>query len=413
MTNLDFPAPAARTLGSSAAGTELTVSELGLGCMGMSEFYGTRDDAESVRHHPSRARPRHHLPRHRRHVRPVHERGAASAGRSGTARDEVVLATKFGNVRGPERRAPGHQRQPGLRPRGLRRVAARASASTTSTCTTSTGSTRTSRSRTPSARWPSWSTAGKVRHLGLSEAAPGDDPPGARGPPDHRAADASTRCGPATSRTRSCRRCRELGIGFVPYSPLGPRLPDRRRSPPRRPGRQPTWRRHLPAVHGRGASRPTCGWSTGSTRARRTQGRAPPAQLALAWVLAQGDDIVPIPGTRRVRHLEENLGAGAVDLTGEDLAALDEAIPRGAVVGARVRRHVHREPLTTPGLPRPMCLRRAQGRVASARRCASSRSAHSSRGAMSNTARSMPACRSPREAKRFGTVEMVRSLGSR
>ena len=117
--------------------------------------------------------------------------------------------------------ARGVNGKPGVRARRRARRRCSASASTTSTSTTSTASIRTRRSRTPSARWPSWSSEGKVRYLGLSEAGAGHAPPRARRAPDHARCRPSTRCGRATPRTSILAACRELGIGFVAYSPLG------------------------------------------------------------------------------------------------------------------------------------------------------------------------------------------------
>ena len=207
-----------RTLGSGSPPS--TVSAVGLGCMGMSEFYGTTDEAESTADHPARPRPRRDLPRHRRHVRPVHQR---AAGRQGHRR--------------PARRgAAGHQVRQRARPRtaaGSASTAARTtsarpatrrcsgSASTTSTSTTSTASTARRRSRRPGARWPSWC---RPARCGTS-ASP------RRPPATIRAAHAVH---PITALqtewslwTRDVEEndvlatVRELGIGFVAYSPIG------------------------------------------------------------------------------------------------------------------------------------------------------------------------------------------------
>jgi aryl-alcohol dehydrogenase-like predicted oxidoreductase len=126
--------------------------------------------------------------------------------------------------------------------------------------------------------------------------------------------------------------CRALGVSYVAYSPLGRGLlsatikrtadipeDDRRRQHPRF---QDANLEHNMALVGRIAE-------------MAEEKRCTPSQLALAWVLAQGEDIVPIPGTKRLEYLEENLGALAVTLTRDDLARLDEAMPRGAAKGGR------------------------------------------------------------------------------
>ena len=125
---------------------------------------------------------------------------------------------------------------------------------------------------------------------------------------------------------------RELGIGFVPYSPLGRGFltgqiqseddfaeDDFRRFNPRFKGEN--FRRNLELVE--------------RVREMATKKGATPGQLALAWVLARGEDIVPIPGTKRVRYLEENAAAAEVQLTEEDLERLDELAPVGAAAGDR------------------------------------------------------------------------------
>ena len=137
----------------------------------------------------------------------------------------------------------------------------------------------------------------------------------------------------ATPRTELLPTVRELGIGFVAYSPLGRGFLTGRltslddlaagRLPPRRP-----------ALPGRELRRATWPWSREVRRLADEQGRHA-GQLALAWVLAQGDDVVPIPGTKRRRYLEENVRALDVRLTPDDLAAIEQVAPRGVAAGER------------------------------------------------------------------------------
>jgi aryl-alcohol dehydrogenase-like predicted oxidoreductase len=126
--------------------------------------------------------------------------------------------------------------------------------------------------------------------------------------------------------------CRELGIGFVPYSPLGrgfltatiQKMDDLAAN---------DWRRNSPRFQGGNFDRNLEIVHRIEALARRR--RCKPAQLALAWVLAQGEDIVPIPGTKRRSYLEENAGALQIELTPQDIAELNEAAPPGATAGMR------------------------------------------------------------------------------
>jgi aryl-alcohol dehydrogenase-like predicted oxidoreductase len=173
--------------------------------------------------------------------------------------------------------------------------------------------------------------AGKVRHIGLSEAAPETI---RRANAVHPIAALQTEYSLWSREPEEeiLPVCRELGIGFVPYSPLGRgfltgqiRTPDDltpddfRRSNPRFQG--DNFARNLELVE--------------TVRAIAAEKGCTPAQLALAWVLAQGEDLVPIPGTRRAERLEENVGALDVSLSEAELARLEEAFPPGAAAGDR------------------------------------------------------------------------------
>ena len=326
----------------------LVVSELGLGLHGHVGVLRPARRRRIHRHHPPRARPGHRLPRHRRHVRPVHQRRAGRQGdsRAGATRSSwppssATCAAPDGGVHGINGR-PEYVR--GLLDASL----ATAWASTTSTSTTSTGSTPTWPSRTPSAPWPIWCAPGKVRYLGLSEA-------GARD-----ASAAPTRSIPiAALQTEYSLWSREpedeilptaraLGIGFVAYSPLGRGfLTGAFRSPGRsgaatidgacsRAFRARTSRKNLRLVDA-------------VESAGQQQGRAAAAQLALAWVLARGEDIVP-----HVRDQAAHLPGGereAVDLqlTAGELAELDRIAPRGAAAGDRYPDMSSGQPLSGAG----------------------------------------------------------------
>lgn len=174
--------------------------------------------------------------------------------------------------------------------------------------------------------------AGKVRALGLSEAGVGTLRRATAVHPIAALQSEYSLWSRDVERNGTLATCRELGIGFVPYSPLGRGFltgaiqkpsdlaaDDFRLTNPRFQGE--AFERNLQlAAHVKNlAQRKGCS----------------PAQLALAWVLAQGDDIVPIPGTKRVRYLEDNLGALDVTLTPDELAQIDQLFPPGAAQGER------------------------------------------------------------------------------
>ena len=309
----------------------LTVSCLGLGCMGMSEFYGTRDDAESV------ATIRRALDAglsfldtsdaYGPHTNEVLV-GEAIRGR----RAEVVLATKFGFLRDPgDPMRKGFSGKPEFVKKACEGSLTRLGVDAIDLYYQHRVDLDTPIEETVGAM-ADLVREGKVRFLGLSEAAPETL---RRAAAVHPIAALQTEYSLWTRDVEDdgvLATCRELGIGFVPYSPLGRGMltgqirrfedlapDDYRRNNPRFQGEN--FQRNLDMVARVGEIAAAKGCT--------------PAQLALAWVLAQGGDIVPIPGTKRRTYLEENLGAVAVALTAEDMRQIDEAFPKGATAGTR------------------------------------------------------------------------------
>jgi aryl-alcohol dehydrogenase-like predicted oxidoreductase len=316
-----------RTLG----GQGLRVSALGLGCMGMSQSYGPAAEQESVATiHRALDLGVTFLDTADMYGPFTNERlvGRAIAGR----RDEVVLATKFGNQRRPDGSWVGINGRPeyvhsacdaSLERLGVDHVDLYYQH-------------RVDPSVPVEETWGAMKElveAGKVRHLGISEAAPATI----------RKANAVHPVAALQSEyslfSRDPERellatVRELGIGFVAYSPLGRGfLSGRLTSSSPEEFADDDFRRGHPRFEGENFARNLA--LVERVRQLAAEKGATPAQLAIAWVLAQGDDVVPIPGTKRRRYLEENLAALQLRLTPEDLIAIDEAAPRGAVAGER------------------------------------------------------------------------------
>ena len=321
---------ATTTLGTTSA---LTVSALGLGCMGMSDFYGTRDEAEATRTiHRALDLGVTFLDTADMYGPFTNERlvGAAIAS-SAQGRDAVQLATKFGNERTPDGGFVGVNGRPEY-------VRAAADASLERLGVDHLDLYYQHRvdfdvpiEETVGAM-KELVEAGKVRHLGLSEA----------GPDTIRRAHAVH---PITALqteyslfTRDLEDdvlpvLRELGIGLVPYSPLGRGLLTGAVSADGFAEGDSRGSAYFPRSNGENlAHNLTLVDAIAAIAA--TKG-CTPGQLALAWVLAQGDDVAPIPGTKRVRYLEENVGALDLDLSADDLASLERAVPRDAVAGDR------------------------------------------------------------------------------
>src|SRR5829696_3013821 len=314
-----------RTLGSEG----LEVSAQGLGCMGMSEFYGTADEDEAIATiHRALELGITFLDTADMYGPFTNERlvGRAIADR----RDDVVVATKFGNERTEDGGFVGINGRPeyvrkacdaSLRRLGVDHIDLyyQHRVDKTVPIEETVGAMK------------ELVEQGKVRHLGLSEASPETI---RRGHDVHPIAALQTEYSLWTRDPEDAvlPTVRELGIGFVAYSPLGrgflsgaitkPRdlaADDFRRNNPRFQG--DNFQRNLELVD--------------RVREIAAEKDVEPGQLALAWLLHRGEDIVPIPGTKRVRYLEENAAAADVELTDDDLARIDEAAPAGATAGER------------------------------------------------------------------------------
>src|SRR5215210_5749849 len=315
-----------RNLGSEG----LVVSALGLGCMGMSEFYGTGDEDESIATiHRAIELGITFIDTADMYGPFTNEKlvGKAIADR----RDEVVLATKFGNERREDGSFLGVSGEPDYVREACDASLSRLGVEHIDLYYQHRVDPETPIEETVGAM-KELVEAGKVRYLGLSEA----------GPQTIRKAHAVHPISALESEYSLWSRdpedevlptVRELGIGFVPYSPLGRGFLTGR------------WRsiEDMPENDTRSARFPRFAeenFQRNLELADRVREVADgkgitPGQLALAWLLFQGDDIVPIPGTKRRKYLEENAGAAGVTLTEDDLASIEEAMPRGSAAGER------------------------------------------------------------------------------
>src|SRR3954452_9864054 len=314
-----------RILGSQG----LKVSAVGLGCMGMSDFYAGRDEAEAIATiHRALDLGVTFLDTADMYGVGQNEElvGRAVRGR----RDGIVLATKFGNVRAPDGTFLGVNGRPEYVRQACDISLKRLGVEVIDLYYQHRVDPETPIEDTVGAM-ADLVRAGKVRHLGLSEA----------GPQTIRRAQAVHPIAALKTEYSLWSRdpegelldtVRELGIGFVAYAPLGRGFltgqiktvddlapDDYRRNTPRFQGEN--FQKNLDLVR----EIETMAQEKGCT----------PAQLALAWVLARGDDIVPIPGTKRRRYLDENVGALEIRLSADDLARIDQVLPPGMASGTR------------------------------------------------------------------------------
>ena len=314
-----------RKLGSQG----LEVSALGLGCMGMSDFYAGRDEAESI------ATIKLALDRGLTFLDTADMYGVGAneelVGRVVRERREwVVVATKFGVVRGEDGSWRGISGKP-----DYVRQACDASLKRTGLDFIDLYYQHRVDPEVPIdetvGAMAELVQAGKVKYLGLSEAAP-DTIRRAHAVHPISALQTEYSLWSRDPEAEILPTVRELGIGFVPYSPLGRGfLTGQFKSPEDIPADD--YRRQAPRFQGEAFQKNLDLVKEVETLA--TDKGCTPAQLALAWVLAQGDDVVPIPGTKRRTYLEDNLGALGVTLSAEDLARIDAIMQPGAAEGPR------------------------------------------------------------------------------
>ncbi len=310
----------------------LTVSSLGLGCMGMSEFYGAPDEkggTDTI--HRALDLGVTFLDTADMYGPFTNEQlvGRAIAGR----REEVQLATKFGNELTPDGTRVGINGRPdyvrsacddSLQRLGVDHIDLYYQHRVD----------RTVPIEETVGAMAELVAAGKVGHLGLSEAS-AQNIRKAHGVHPITALQTEYSLFSRDLEDEILPTIRELGIGLVPYSPLGRGLLTGAISAASGADGEEDCRRSASFPRFQGEALDTNLALVEKVREIAVDKGCTPGQLALAWVLAQGDDVVPIPGTKRVRYLEENVGAVDVGLTGDDLVELERAVPRDAVVGHR------------------------------------------------------------------------------